>query len=147
MPAEALKPLLDEATARLKAAGCETPALDARLLLQAAAGVSREEIILAPQRMVPDENRFERSPEQPDDVERAQVRRVARDELPGECGSRGVDPGLPLHVRPKPKLVGASGARVAVCREDLRIVQPVLLGETELARRESGAWRAERLGE
>lgn len=55
MPAEALKPLLDEATARLKAAGCETPALDARLLLQAAAGVSREEIILAPQRMVPDE--------------------------------------------------------------------------------------------
>lgn len=53
MPPEAVKPLLAAAAARLARAGSETPALDARLLLQAAAGLSWEEIILGPDRIVP----------------------------------------------------------------------------------------------
>ena len=48
MPPEALKPLLEWATQRLAQAGCETPQLDARLLLQSATGLSREEMILDP---------------------------------------------------------------------------------------------------
>lgn len=48
MPADRVKPLLVEAAARLRAAGCGTPDLDARLLLQAAAGLTREDIILSP---------------------------------------------------------------------------------------------------
>jgi release factor glutamine methyltransferase len=51
MPEQA-RPLLDRATARLRAAGSATPELDARLLLQAAAGLSREAIILDPGRSV-----------------------------------------------------------------------------------------------
>lgn len=50
MPPDALDRLLAGATARLKQAGCDTPVLDARLLLQAAAGISREELILGPDR-------------------------------------------------------------------------------------------------
>jgi release factor glutamine methyltransferase len=52
MPPDGLARLLAEAAARLKAAGCETPVLDARLLLQAAAGISREELILGPDRLL-----------------------------------------------------------------------------------------------
>lgn len=52
MPPEALKPLLEEATQRLAQAGCETPQLDARLLLQSATSLSREEMILEPSRPV-----------------------------------------------------------------------------------------------
>jgi release factor glutamine methyltransferase len=52
MPSERAKPLLDRASARLKAAGCETPGLDARLLLQHVTGLSREDIILGPDREV-----------------------------------------------------------------------------------------------
>lgn len=48
MPADALSRLLAAATARLEAAGAHTPALDARLLLQAASGLSREDLILGP---------------------------------------------------------------------------------------------------
>lgn len=55
MPAEALKPLLERATRRLSEAGSETPQLDARLLLQAAAGLSREAMILDPMQPVPPE--------------------------------------------------------------------------------------------
>lgn len=52
MPPEALKPLLERATRRLAEAGCETPQLDARLLLQSATGLSREEMILDPARLI-----------------------------------------------------------------------------------------------
>lgn len=52
MPPDRLADLLAAATARLKAAGADTPTLDARLLLQAAAGLSREELILGPDRQL-----------------------------------------------------------------------------------------------
>jgi release factor glutamine methyltransferase len=52
MPPDRLAGLLAAATARLKAAGCDTPTLDARLLLQAAAGFTREELILGPDRQL-----------------------------------------------------------------------------------------------
>ena len=48
MPADSLTSLLSLASARLK--GSDTPKLDARLLLQAAAGLSREDLILGPDR-------------------------------------------------------------------------------------------------
>lgn len=50
MPPDHLASLLAAATARLKAAGSDTPTLDARLLLQAAAGLTREDLILGPDR-------------------------------------------------------------------------------------------------
>ena len=50
MPPDELARLLGQAAQRLTAAGCETPVLDARLLLQAAAGISREYLILGPDR-------------------------------------------------------------------------------------------------
>lgn len=50
MPPERVKPLLVWAAGRLRDAGCETPDLDARLLLQGAAGLSREDLILEPDR-------------------------------------------------------------------------------------------------
>jgi len=50
MPADNLASLLAAATARLKAAGSDTPTLDARLLLQAVAGLTREDLILGPDR-------------------------------------------------------------------------------------------------
>ena len=50
MPPDELARLLGQAAQRLTAAGCETPVLDARLLLQAAAGISREDLILGPDR-------------------------------------------------------------------------------------------------
>jgi release factor glutamine methyltransferase len=53
MPPDQLRLLLARAAERLKQAGCETPDLDARLLLRAAAGLSREDIILEPGRSVP----------------------------------------------------------------------------------------------
>lgn len=52
MPPDALARLLADAAKRLTAAGCETPVLDARLLLQAAAGISREDLILGPDRLL-----------------------------------------------------------------------------------------------
>ncbi|MCA3562439.1 MAG: peptide chain release factor N(5)-glutamine methyltransferase [Aestuariivirga sp.] len=48
MPPDNLASLLAAATARLKAAGCDMPVLDARLLLQAAAAISREDLIMGP---------------------------------------------------------------------------------------------------
>ncbi|PZF75165.1 peptide chain release factor N(5)-glutamine methyltransferase [Aestuariivirga litoralis] len=48
MPPDQLASLLAAASARLKAAGSDTPVLDARLLLQAAAGFSREDLIMGP---------------------------------------------------------------------------------------------------
>jgi release factor glutamine methyltransferase len=50
-----------EAAERLRQAGCETPDLDARLLLQAATGLSREDLILEPGRRLqaPEVQRFE----------------------------------------------------------------------------------------
>lgn len=47
--------LLREARARLAAAGCEQPALDARLLLEAAAGLSHSEIAAEPGQLVNEE--------------------------------------------------------------------------------------------
>jgi release factor glutamine methyltransferase len=52
---ERLKPLLDRAVSLLAAAGCETPALDARLLFQHATGLAHEDIILQPGREIADE--------------------------------------------------------------------------------------------
>lgn len=55
MPPERAKPLLGEAVARLRSAGCDTPELDARLLLQWVTGLSREDLILDPEHPVSDE--------------------------------------------------------------------------------------------
>jgi len=55
MPLERVKPLLGQAAARLRGAGCDTPDLDARLLLQWATGLSREDLILDPDHSVTDE--------------------------------------------------------------------------------------------
>lgn len=52
MPPDQLARLLAEGTQRLKAAGCDTPVLDARLLLQAASGLSREDLVLGPDRLL-----------------------------------------------------------------------------------------------
>ncbi len=52
MPPDTLASLLAAASARLKASGSETPMLDARLLLQAAAGLTREDLILGPDRQL-----------------------------------------------------------------------------------------------
>jgi len=52
MPPETLQGLIAEARRKLMAAGIETAALDARLLLQHAAGVSHEALIAAPERPV-----------------------------------------------------------------------------------------------
>lgn len=52
MPPEQAKPLLAAAAARLKEAGCGTPELDARLLLQAAAGLTREDLVIDPERWI-----------------------------------------------------------------------------------------------
>lgn len=49
MPPEDLNSLISRAARLLAEAGCETSALDARLLLQAATGLSREAMILDPQ--------------------------------------------------------------------------------------------------
>lgn len=53
MRPERIKPLLQWAVEKLSAAGCETPVLDARLLLQKAASLTREDLILEPEREVP----------------------------------------------------------------------------------------------
>ncbi len=56
MPADNLASLLATATARLKAAGSDTPTLDARLLLQAATALTREDLILGPDlRLTPEQ--------------------------------------------------------------------------------------------
>ena len=48
MPPDTVRFLLDDAASRLAAVGCDTPRLDARLLLQHCTGLSREEMILSP---------------------------------------------------------------------------------------------------
>ena len=52
MPIEHLKPLLDWAVRELHRIDCELPQLDARLLLQHATGLSREDLIVEPERQV-----------------------------------------------------------------------------------------------
>ena len=52
MPPETVHSLLGWATAWLAQAGCDTPQLDARLLLQHAAELTREDLILEPHRQV-----------------------------------------------------------------------------------------------
>jgi release factor glutamine methyltransferase len=49
---EGARPLLAAAAARLRRAGCDTPELDARLLLQAAAGLTREDLAIDPERLI-----------------------------------------------------------------------------------------------
>ncbi len=53
MPPDDVRALLARAVQRLKEAGCGTPDLDARLLFQAATGLSREDIILDSGRTIP----------------------------------------------------------------------------------------------
>lgn len=53
MPPDRLASLLAAAAARLKARGLDTPTLDARLLLQAATGLTREDLIMGPGRPLP----------------------------------------------------------------------------------------------
>ena len=57
MPPETAQALLAAAVARLRAAGCETPELDSRLLFQAATGLSREDLILLPEIVIAAEQR------------------------------------------------------------------------------------------
>lgn len=57
MPPDELARLLAQAAQRLTAAGSDTPVLDARLLLQVAAGISREDLILGPDRPLTPEQR------------------------------------------------------------------------------------------
>jgi release factor glutamine methyltransferase len=57
MPPDQVRDLLAAATRRLAGAGCATPALDARLLLQAATGLSREDMIVAPEHQVAESQR------------------------------------------------------------------------------------------
>lgn len=52
MPPETVRSLLEAAKRQLVAAGCETPMLDARILLQHVAGLSREDIIMEPERII-----------------------------------------------------------------------------------------------
>ncbi len=52
MPADRLQPLLDWAVLELRLIDVESPQLDARLLLQWATGLSRENLILEPERYV-----------------------------------------------------------------------------------------------
>ncbi|MCA3574525.1 MAG: protein-(glutamine-N5) methyltransferase, release factor-specific, partial [Aestuariivirga sp.] len=52
MPPEEARPLLAAAVQRLRRAGCDTPELDARLLLQAAAGLTREDLAIDPERRI-----------------------------------------------------------------------------------------------
>lgn len=54
MPPRTVGEVLREARARLAAAGCDQPALDARLLLEAAAGLSHSDIAAEPLRLVND---------------------------------------------------------------------------------------------
>lgn len=52
MPPETVRSLVETATRRFAVAGCETPHLDARILLTSATGLTNEQIILEPQRIV-----------------------------------------------------------------------------------------------
>ena len=80
MPPDTLASLLAAATRRLKAAGSDTPTLDARLLLQAAAGLTREDLILGPDRAL--------SPEQLSAFEGFVVRRERHEPVSRILGER-----------------------------------------------------------
>lgn len=91
MPAETVQQLLGEAVQRLAEAGCETPQLDARLLLQAATGLSREEMILAPSRPV--------DPQAASTFGTFIARRMQREPVSRILGEREFY-GRPFHVTP-----------------------------------------------
>lgn len=78
MPADTLASLLAAASARLT--GSDTPTLDARLLLQAAAGLSREDLILGPDRPL--------TPAQRDRFESFIARRVQHEPVSRILGER-----------------------------------------------------------
>lgn len=80
MPPDRVKLLLGVAAARLREAGCDTPELDARLLLQWVTGLSREDLILEPERPVSadDARRFDA----------AVARRAAREPVSRILGER-----------------------------------------------------------
>jgi len=80
MPPETVEDLLQSARRRLEAAGCDTPLLDARLLLQRATGISREDMILDPRRAV--------DPEAVKTFETAIARRQAREPVSRILGER-----------------------------------------------------------
>jgi len=80
MPPDTLKSALDRATQRLASSGCETPGLDARLLLQQASGLSREDLILEPERQL--------SPTTVASFEAMVARRAAREPVSRILGER-----------------------------------------------------------
>jgi release factor glutamine methyltransferase len=91
MPPDRVKPLLSWAAARLRSAGCDTPELDSRLLLQWAAGLSREDLILEPDRPVADD--------QAQHFRVAIARREAREPVSRILGEREFH-GRPFRVTP-----------------------------------------------
>ena len=80
MPPDTVKHLLEAAYRQLTAAGCDTPLLDARLLLQHAAGISREDMILDPSRIV--------TPEAVAAFDASIVRRLAHEPVSRIVGER-----------------------------------------------------------
>jgi release factor glutamine methyltransferase len=80
MPPEAARALLAAASLRLRAAGCETPELDARLLFHAATGLAREDLILAPEQVIAPDRRAR--------FEGFLQRRVAREPVSRILGER-----------------------------------------------------------
>ena len=80
MPPETVQDLLQSARRRLEAAGCDTPLLDARLLLQHAMGICREDMILNPRRTV--------TPEAARAFEAAVARRETREPVSRILGER-----------------------------------------------------------
>lgn len=80
MPPDTAKALLAEAQAALAAAGCETPALDARLLFQHVTGMSREDLILDDGRLI--------APEASEQFRTLIKRRAAREPVSRIIGAR-----------------------------------------------------------
>ncbi len=77
----ALAEVMTRAVARLEAAGAGTPALDARLLLEAATGLSRADQLAAPERPL--------APEERAAFERLVARRAAREPVAQIVGRKG----------------------------------------------------------
>lgn len=120
-PGSRVGELLNRATARLRAAGIDSARLDARLIIAAATGWSREELLLSPAR-VPDDAAFAA-------ISAMLDRRAAREPLAHILGTREfwslalrVTPDV-LTPRPDSEtLVEAVAARFAAGRPGLRLL-------------------------